>query len=230
VRYVLIVIAATACANCGGNNHDIDAAVTGDGPCGADLFFTGELVDWDETTTNFCGVFNAKMQVDGDASRTDMTNPNGRFQLCIAHAATTLIDITPPTGPSQCVTTGLYQIPGIAIANQQVIATGKTFSARMITMGRLMQFFTGYDPAKATVFVHVEGTQHPVTSSATHDTPLVFDGATWGPGNSGANIVFPGTDVAGGTTTIGVTGGSAIGTGAVPVAANTFTYVTIVGN
>jgi hypothetical protein len=28
---------------------------------------------------------------------------------------------------------------------------------------------------------------------------------------------------------VGVTGGSAIGTGAIPVVANTFTYVTIVG-
>ena len=236
MRYVLLVIAVSACANCGGNNNQPDAPVVGDGPCGAETYFTGEVVDWDETEASFCGVFNAKMTVHGDAARTDTTNPNGRFELCIAHAATTQVDLEPPTGASQCVSPlgSTYSIPGIVIANQQVIATGKTFSARMITMQRVMPFFTGlgvtYDPAKAVVFVHVEGTLHPVASSAAHDTTLAFNSGVWAAGDTGANVVFPNTDPAGGTTNITVSGGSAIGTGSVPVAAGTFTYLTIVGN
>ena len=237
MRHALILIVLAACASCGDDGNHADAAidmVVGDGPCGADLYFTGEIVDWDETDTNFCGVFNAKLTVQGDTARTDMSNPNGRFELCVAHAATTQVDVTPPTGPSQCVTTGLYQIPGVAIADQAVIESGKPFSARMITMGRLMPFFTGlgvtYDAGKAIVFVHVEGTPHAVTSSAAHDTALAFDATTWAAGDTGTNVVFPNTDVAGGTTAIAVTGGTALGTGTVPVAAGTFTYVTLVGN
>ena len=209
-------------------------AIANDGPCAGKLFYTGEIIDWDATENVFCGVFQATVQVHGDSTRTDQTNPNGRFQLCLAPAATTQVDITPPTTTSQCVTAGLYQIPGIAIANQQVIATGKTISERMIGMDRVMPFFTGlgvtYDSTKAIVFVHVEGMAHPVASGAAHDTAIAWDGTTWAAGNSGVNVVFPNTDVTSGTTAISVTGGTAVGTGSVPVVAGTFTYVTIVGN
>ena len=226
----LLVVAA-----CGDDGHHADAALIGDGPCGTDMEFTGEIVDWDETDVMFCGVFNATMTAHDDATRTDKSNPNGRFDVCLPRAATARVDITPPTTLSMCNSTvGLYQIPGIMIANLQVIATTKLFSARMIGMNRLTPFFEAngvvYDPAKAGVFVHVEGTSHPVTSSAAHDTTLAWSGTAWAAGDSGVDVVFPNTDVGSGTTMVGVSGGSAIGTGAIPVVANTFTYVTIVGN
>lgn len=227
-----LVAAVAACDGCSGGDH-VDAAVIGDGPCGVDMEFTGEIVDWDATDAMFCGVFMATVTAHSDATRTNKSNPNGRFDVCLPRAATAQVDITPPVAASMCGAAGIYQIPGIMIANQQVIGTMKLFSARMLGMNRLTPFFTGvgvtYDPAKATVFVHVEGTSHPVTISAAHDTTLAWSGTAWAAGDSGVDVVFPNTDVGSGTTMVGVTGGSAIGTGAIPVVANTFTYVTIVG-
>lgn len=222
-----MVLGLTAACGCGGTADHPDAAVAGDGRCGGELDFTGEIVDWDATDAAFCGVFGATLTVHGDPARTDKTNPNGRFELCVPRAATVQLDLVPPTAASGCSSGGTYQFPGIVIANQQVIATGKLFSARMIGMTRAAAMF---DPAKAVVFVHTEGVRHPVTSSAAHGAAMAWDGAQWQAGDSGANVIFPNTDVGSGTTVIGVIGGTAIGTGAIPVAPGTFTYVTIVGN
>ena len=128
----------------------------------------------------------------------------------------------------------MYTLPGIAVANEQVINSGKTHSMRMIGMDELGTFFPAHsitlDPGKAMVFVHVEGTQHPVTSSAVHDPPLALSGSGWASGDTGTNVVFVNTAVTNGTTMVGVSSGTAIGTGTVPVAAGTFTYVTLVGS
>ncbi|MDB4955401.1 MAG: hypothetical protein JWO36_2970 [Myxococcales bacterium] len=225
-RFVLCALLVAACSD-NGNHQD---ASTIDGKCGASLFFTGELVDWDSTESMFCGVFRAKFDVQGGTSVIAQA-PNGRFELCIAPAATTRVDITPPA-TSVCASGGNYTIPGIAIANQAVINTGKLFSARAITMQRLAPFYSQfgltYDAAKAGVFVHVEGTPHPVTLSASHDAPVSYDGTTWTAGSTGLNVFFPNVVVGTGTTM--VTASGAIGEGSVPIAANTFTYVTLVGN
>jgi hypothetical protein len=212
-----------------------DATVTGDGPCGAEDFFTGELVDWDSSESAFCGVFGATFTVAGNTSITNTTNPNGRFQLCIPVADQTRVDITPPTATSECApTAGVYQLPGMAIATHAVIATGQTISTRMIGMNRVMPFFSAngitLDNAKAIVFVHVDGTPGSILSSAAHDAPLAFDGSAWGSGDTGVNVVFPNTDVSSGTSTVGFTDGSGIGGGTFPVAAHTFTYVTLVAD
>jgi hypothetical protein len=226
-----LLVATAACSD--PSNAHQDAAVdtnTIDSKCGADLFFTGEIVDWDSSAASFCGVFMAKLVVQGGPTVTGQA-PNGRFELCIAPAATTRVDITPPAS-SVCSSGGNYAIPGIAIGNKAVIATGKLFSARAITMQRVAPFYSSfgltYDAAKAGVFVHVEGTPHAVSIGAAHDTALTNDDATWTAGATGKNVFFPNVDVGGGTTT--VTAGGAIGEGSIPVAANTFTYVTIVGN
>lgn len=223
----VVLIAGAVAAGCGGGGDHPDAAVVGDGKCGADLNFTGEVVDWDATEAMFCGVFGATLTVRGEAARTDKTNPNGRFDLCIPRAATVQLDLAPPTAASECSAGGMYSFPGIVIANSQVIASGKLVSARLIGMTRAAAMF---DPTKAVVFVHSEGVTHPVTSSAAHGSALAWDGTQWRPGDSGINVVFPNTDVGSGSTEIGVATGTAIGAGTVPVAAGTFTYVTIVGN
>lgn len=226
MRIVQTTVLIAACG-CGGGGNSPDAAVAEDGRCGAGLDFTGEIVDWDATDAAFCGVFGATLTVQADASRTDTTNPNGRFELCIPRAPKVQLDLAPPTTASGCSMGGAYQFPAVVIADQQIIATGKLFSARMIGITRAGAMF---DPAKAIVFVHSEGVVHPVTSSATHGAAMAWDGAQWQPGESGINVVFPNTDTASGTTTIGVASGSAIGIGSVPVAPGTFTYLTIVGN
>lgn len=222
-RTVLVVVIC----GCGGGETPTDAPVISDGRCGAELDFTGEIVDWDATDAMFCGVFGATLSVDADPTRADTTNPNGRFELCIPRAATVKLDLAPPASASGCSAGGAYSFPGIVIADQRVIATGKQFSARMIGMARAAALF---DPTKAVVFVHSEGVVRPVTSSAAHGAALAWDGAQWMPGDSGINVVFPDTETASGVTEIGVSAGSATGTGSVPVKPGTFTYVTIVGN
>jgi hypothetical protein len=205
----------------------IDA--TGDaGPCGADLSFTGELVDWDSTTAQFCGIFGATLQVHGDPSRVDHTPPNGRIQLCLASAPTTQIDITPPTAASECaIPKSTYAVPGILVANQAVIASGAVVSARSFTMARAPAF--AFDSAKAQVFVHVDGTPRAVSITGTHDAAQAFDDSTWAAGSTGANVFFPNVDPTPGATSVDVAGG-ATGTGSVPISAGTFTYLTVVAN
>jgi hypothetical protein len=214
-----------------------DAPATGgDGMCGTEDFFTGEIVDWDSTDANFCGVFQATFTVANNTTITNLTNPNGRFQLCIPQAGQTVVNITPPTAASQCnPSVGLYEIPGMAIATHAVIATGQEISTRAIGMNRVTPFFSEFgitpDPAKAIVFVHVDGTAGSVVVGAAHDQPLEFDGSAWGSGDSGVNVVFPNVVVGSpATTSVAFTDGSGIGGGTFPVAANTFTYVTLVAN
>jgi hypothetical protein len=206
-----------------------DAAVIGDGVCGTDLEFTGEFVDWTSNDSNaFCGIYKATWQVHGDSSRTDQSNPNGRFDLCLKPADQTQVDITVPTGPSECVQ-GAYTKQGIAIANRAVIAAGALMSARSITDVELQQMSLNLDTSKGYVFVHVVGAQRAVSLSSTHDAPLTFDGNSWVAGDTGANVFFVNTDPGTGSTTLQVDGG-AIGTGSIPVVANTFTYVTVAAN
>jgi hypothetical protein len=218
---------------CGPSAAQSDAAVdvpTSDaGPCGADVLFTGELTDWSSSDTDFCGIFQAKWQVRGDPTRTKTTSPNGRFELCIAPAATTQIDVTPPSDPSPCrAKPGSYTFPGIAIANQAVISSGALFSARSITTEAIQAAGLTLSPAKAQVLVRVTGTARQVTSAAPHDPPLAFNGATWAPGDTGVYVYFPNTDATTGSTTISTPAATSLGAGTAPVVAATFTYVTIV--
>ena len=225
-----------ACGNSPGKATD--AAATGDGACAGEDFFTGEIVDWDSTDAAFCGVLGATLMVHGDSSRTASTaqHPNGRFQMCLASADQTEVDITPPTATSECAPTiGTYQLAGMAMATHAVIATGDLYSTRMIGMNRVMPFFSGLgitlDDTKAIVFVHVEGTPASILSSAAHDSPIAFDGTTWAAGDTGVDVVFANSDVSGpSTSTIGFTDGSGIGGGTFPLTAHTFTYVTLVAN
>jgi hypothetical protein len=231
-RFAILLVLAAACGDDGNTPKDApsDTGITGDGPCAGDLEFTGEYVDWDSKEADFCGVFNAKFAVHSDPTRMAKTAPNGRFILCMANAATTQVDITPPAS-SQCAgPTRSYTIPGIAIANRDVIASGKLFSAREISMERLTPFYAQfgltYDPAKAGVFVHVEGSAHPVAITGTHDTTLAYDGTTWAAGIMGEDVFFPNVTIGGGTTM--VTAGGATGEDTVPIAAGTITYVTLI--
>jgi hypothetical protein len=223
MRILTIAVLLGACGDDG--NHADAAHNNGDGLCGADDYYTGEIIDWD---TPSCGVNIARLTVHTDTARTDVTSPNGRWELCIKPAPMTLIDVAPPAGASQCASHGLYQLAGTAVAYEQIISAGTTQSYRMIGMDQVASQFPTFDGGLALVFVHVEGTQHAVTVSGTHDNPIAWNGTAWAPGDTGVNVVFP--NVSGTSTMVGVASGSAIGTGAIPLTAGQFTYVTIAGN
>jgi hypothetical protein len=212
-----------------------DAPANGDGMCGTDDLFTGEIVDWDSTNDTFCGVLGANLAAEGNPAETASTanHPNGRFQMCLTPADQTVVAITPPTDTSECApAAGLYQIGGVAIATHAVIASGQLNSLRMIGMTRAAAFFpqfgSGLDDTKAIVFVHVDGTASAVTSSAAHDSPIAFDGSAWAAGDTGVYVVFPNTDVSTGSSSVGFADGTGIGGGNVPVAAHQFTYLNLV--
>ena len=217
--FVLVMVLAA----CSDGAKKPDAGITDGQP----LMFTGEYVDWDSTDTGFfCGIFQATFTVHGDPSRTNLTNPNGRFMLDLAPAQTTQIDITPPTAQSECSQPkSTYNVPGILIADASVIASGQMYSARSFTVDKAPT--VGYDSSKAQVLVHVDGTPRAVSITGNHQPAEAFDGTTWAAGDTGVNVYFPNVDPAPGTTTVSTTG-SALGTGTVPIAAGTFTYVTIV--
>lgn len=217
-----LVTAAIVAACSGGKTYN-DAA--------ADQFFTGEVVDWDSGTA-FCGVFGATLQVHADASRTSSTNPNGRFQLMLAPAATTQLDLAPPTAGSECLAgKPKYQVPGIVVADRDVIAAMAMYSLRMISEPRVATFYqsfgSSFDATKAQVFVHVEGPPHAVSIAAAHQAPqaTATASAAWAAGDTGVNVMFPNVDPAS-STMLSVAGG-ATGTGTIPLAAGTFTYATV---
>jgi hypothetical protein len=215
-RVVLpLLLVASACSDDG--QTPIDAPVAppdiDNGTCGAELRFTGEYIDWDQTS--FCGIFNATVTVPGGAS--DTTAPNGRFDLCIPDAPTTRLDITQPTANSQCTQTpSSYTIPTIFIADKAVIEAGAMFSGRAFTVDREMTL--GLTATKAQVFVHVDGSARTLSLAAAHDDAQMV---------SGTDVFFPNVDVGTGTTTLSATGGTTIGTGSIPLIAGTITNITL---
>jgi len=198
-----------------------------------DVTFTGEVVDWDSTDANFCGVMGYTLTVHTDASRTKMvTAPNGRFILPIAGGApTTRVDLTPPTSGSQCIAGNpTYAIPGLLIADASVMSANGLYSARMITTTRAQSFYAslgGVDATKAQLFVHVDGTPRAVAISGSAGAPQAFDGTAWAAGATGVNVLFPNVDASSGSTMLTMTG-TAVGTGAVPLVAGQFTYVSVI--
>jgi hypothetical protein len=207
---------------CGGSSATpVDSGSTIDGPCGADLFFTGEYLDWDASNTRFCGIFQATFQDHDDATRKFVTNPNGRFELCVPAGAR--IDITPPAAASQC-NGAMYATKGIAIADPTSIGHNAIFSARSFGGARRDAFFAAagltYSAAKAHVFVHLAAAAK-VTTPATHDAAQAYDGTSWTTSDTGVNVFLPNVDLAAGTVSISVAGGRTV---SVPVAADTISY------
>jgi hypothetical protein len=233
-RLAVVVLVCSACGDDGGKAGD--AAIVfpdiDNGSCGDQLRFTGEYVDWDNDAS-FCGIAEALFEVPGGAM--DTTAPNGRFDLCIPRApATTLVDITPPTASSQCtVPPAGYAVPSIAVASPAVILAGNLFHGSNFTTVRQQSFFMDagltFDPTKAQVFVHVDGTARAVSIDAAHGTAQAIVATTWAAGDTGKDVFFPNVDVGGGTTMLTVAGG-AIGTGAIPLVAGKMTNVNVIAN
>ncbi|HEX4422845.1 MAG TPA: hypothetical protein VH165_33245 [Kofleriaceae bacterium] len=248
--------ACAALVACGSGDDGIapkkDAGIdTGPPPpdtlCGNDTAYTGEIVDWDSTAANFCGVFKATVTVRGDTTRTSMTNPNGRFQLCLAHQAETVLEVTPPADASQCASMpGTYMKSGIIILEQSVVDAGALASARLITETRRATMFSGgltYSAGQAQIVVHIVGTSHPVTySSGNVSTFQQFNGTAWSAvagqtPTTGNDVLLPGADVSGGAVTVTVTGATpaTVMLTTTPAATATlapdkFTYITVAGS
>jgi hypothetical protein len=217
MRLCFVLVALLAA--CGDDGSSVDAGPTS---------VTGELVDMESTDTGFfCGIFGATVSVHGDSSQTEMTNPNGRIEALTINAARAQLDITPPTAESECSNPkSTYTTPAIMIVDSTVAASGAMISARMFTMADAANF--GFDASKAQVLVHVDGAMRAVSITGTHDATQAFDGSQWAAGDTGANVFFPNVDPGPGTTKVSMTGTS-LGTGDVPLAAGTFTFLTIVG-
>lgn len=184
-------------------------------PCMPEMQFTGEYVDWDSTEASFKGIFGAHFTLEGDATKTTMTAPNGRFILCVP-AEDGLVDVETMAGSDY--------VGGTVVVNKMVVQSGAMLSYRSFTTTRAADF--GFDAGKAQVYVHVHGGSRTVTTAAAPGVKKAFDGTTWADGNSGTDIYLG--NIAGTSTTLNVSGGGATGAGTIPLAAGEFTYVTIV--
>ncbi len=139
------------------------------------------------------------------------------------------------TSVSECANPqSSYSIPGLAISQPAVFYGGGAFTARSLTNARVATFYAGFgstfDSTRGALLVHVDGSQHVVSIDYAHGAVQSFDGTTWESGDSGLDVFFPNIDLSGGTmTTVSVAGG-ATGTGSVPLAAGTITYMAVIGN
>jgi hypothetical protein len=200
IRATLLVAGGLGLAACGGDDGGtpIDALVidTPPGTCGADAAFTGEIIDWDASNAAFCGVFGATLTVRGAAARTDTTNPNGRFELCLAHQPQTTIDVAFSATASECTTPkDTYPVPAVLIVDQRIVDTDMVLSAREMTGMRQATMFAQvgapYDAAKGQLVVHSLGVPGPVSITASHGTTQAFTGTAWAAGDTGSDVFFP---------------------------------------
>jgi hypothetical protein len=199
-----------------------DAAADASAGC-TGIRFTGEYVDWDSSSSPFCGIFGAEFAVPGGGER-QTTAPNGRFDICIPDAPVTLVDITPPAAASTCsMPPAAYTIAGIAVANKAVITAGGAWSGRAFVPAR-----QAVDSTKAQVFVHVNGTPVAVSIGAAHESSQARTSGTWAAGNTGEEVFFLNVDPGTGTTDL--TAAGAIGTGPIPLVAGKVTNVSIIAN
>lgn len=233
-RVSLAALAAAALAGCsdsGGTAKDASTDVPTDSMCGAGTFFTGEIIDWDSTTAKFCGVYNSILTVAGQSAAGDMSNPNGRFELCVPHQALTEVDVAHSAKQSECaMSKDVYPVPAVLFAEQAVIDAGGMFSARAMTQMRQTDMFktigTGFNAAKAQLVVHVDGAQRQVSISVSaHDTTQKFDGAAWAAGDTGTDVFFPNVDP--GSVQITVAGNTVGSPATVTLVANAYTYVNV---
>jgi hypothetical protein len=204
----------------------MEAAVDIDnGMCGSLLRFTGECIDWN-SDRNFCDMNNAVATV-RDTGLQDML-PHGRINLCVPNQPVTLIDITPPAVNPDCQAdkTHHYQLSALAIANKAVILAGGLWSGRTF-----VETTNSYDPAKAQVFVHVDGTPRAVSldSAHSHGPIQAVVTATWAPGDTGHEVYIPDVDPAGGSATLTVAGG-AVGAGSIPLVAGKMTTLSVIAH
>lgn len=244
------MIAITLGAGCGddGNSGSFDAAtadafvadaapVDGDPSVDArmrcpagEAFFTGEYLDWDSTLTSFMGVPMATLVDRADASRTDETSPNGRWELCLPRNVDVDADLTQADymdailaldGESQGFAPGVVR--GLKPARRDALFTeiSQTYDANAAQL-QLDARFDGGDPVIGAMFA----------ISAANDGGYTFDdGQMLVPGATTTHdgmVFFANVAVGSGTVTVtlqppGTT--TCVGRAEVPVEAGTMTAV-----
>jgi hypothetical protein len=219
-RIALTALVVGGCS-CNNDTHPVDAAP---------VVFMGEYVDFLSTENVFCGILDAKWTLHDRADLTDMTNPNGRVSFTLPPMERWQFDITPSARASECTMPPgqMYNVPGIAIVDAQVVAAGGEYSSRAYSTTVAQTF--GFMPGLAQVLIHVDGTPRAVQIAAPHAATQAFtEAGGWAAGDTGENVFFPNVDPSSGTTMVTVTGG-AVGTGEIPLSGGTFTYLTVIAN
>jgi hypothetical protein len=221
-RFALLC-SVSACAGCGDDHPAVPDATATDaatdaGPCGADRFVTGELVDLDSTTSQFMGVFNARLTLEGMPSKTATTAPNGRFELCAPATSPMMFDVDAPDA----------YLDGKLYLEAEALG-GRPLSLRAYTQARGSMLYA-FDPNLGHVLVFLSFDGAELTLSRQHAAPLSGndhdnDGAfTWAPGNSGRYVLFPNVDVSSPTITLS---GDYAGPHTIPVMAGKLTLAAI---
>ena len=183
------------------------------------MTFTGELLDWDSGgSVGFLGVAFATVTLRSDQTFTDMTAPNGRFEMCIP-VGNDIADVSTMSGSDY--------VSGLVVIDRQVQAALPTLSMRTFKSTRAADF--GFDVSAAHVFVHVIGDARTVTTASAPGATHTFANGTWTAGNTGNEIYLANIPVSS-QTTLTVSGGDVTGPTTIPLSTGTFTYVTLIAN
>lgn len=194
--------------------------------------FSGRFLDWDATPAAPCPIVGAKWYATYDDTRVAVTDRDGAFAIRLA-SYTPLLDIEPPSEASACAG-GTYGLHGIAIAPPAVVEAGGGFEARTMTSARAAAFYAGFgatfDATRGNLLVHVTGVPRALAVSGAHGPAQAFTGTAWQAGDTGRDVFFPNIELGGmmPMTTVTVTGGNAVGLGAVPLAAGAITYMAVI--
>lgn len=201
-------------------DQPVDAAP--DGPCATGRYVTGELVDLDSTTAVFMGV-NAATFTQRTGTATDMTSPNGRFEMCASSTTSYVFDVDQPTGRPDAIA---------YLETEAVTQTDRLISFRSWTTVRAATFFVDrglvYDATKAQVLVFLAGDisnltfdrSHGTVQSATESNGVL----TWSATQTGRYVLFPNVDAAQATGTLT---GDTSGTHTIPLEAGKTTFVAL---
>lgn len=192
-----------------------------DGPCATGRYVTGELLDLDSTSAALAGI-NAATFTQRGGTATDMTSPNGRFEMCAASTTNYLFDVDAPA----------THVDAIAYFEVEAL-TARMISFRTWTPARAVTFYTSlgltYDPTKAHVLVFLAGDHSQLTlSGGSRGTVIAGNDeatagtVTWAAGSTGRYVLFPNVDPTAGEVMVM---GDLSGPHTVPVAAAKITFV-----
>ena len=225
-----LILGILVLAACGDNLNPatdaqaIDSALADssvDGPCATGRYITGELLDLDSSASSLAGI-NAATFTQRGGTATDMTSPNGRFEMCASSTTNYLFDVDAP----------VTHVDAIAYFEVEALAA-RMISFRTWTVARATTFYTSlgltYDPLKAHVLVFLAGDRSELTlSGGSHGTLIAGNDeatpgtVTWAPGGGGRYLLFPNVDPTAGEVMVI---GDLSGPHTVPVVAGKITFV-----
>ena len=151
---------------CGGDGNKPTDARTDGPPADANCTnYQGEIIDWNATTTTFCGVKDAVATVHGQTAPSSTAAPNGRFTLCLAPSQNSItVDIAPSKAKSECLVgdATAYNTGGTLTLQSSLISSGQLASVRLMTDMELMTEFAAvgqpYQTDHGQLLVHIIGT------------------------------------------------------------------------